>query len=340
MASLMLEEALSAPEAVAAQQMYADERLGVLAHALAARHPQFALTVARGSSDHAASYFAYLAMQRSGVPVVSLPMSLVTLHKAPLAVDGQLAVALSQSGQSPDLVDTMSALGAAGAMTVALVNRPDSPLANCCEWVVPLGAGPEKSVAATKSYITSLSAVARLVAHWRLDTPLLDALDRLPEDLAAATRQDWSAGVDALTGAEQIMVVGRGLGFAVALEAALKFKETCAIQAEAFSSAEIRHGPMALIDEGYPLLIFAPRGPEQAGLLELAADMRKRGARVLLAAPETVPERNLTLSTATDEALDPLLAIQSFYLMAAALSEARGLNPDEPRHLAKVTCTR
>ncbi len=340
MASLMLEEALAAPDAVAAQQMYADEGLGVLAHALAERQLRFALTVARGSSDHAANYFAYLAMQRCGVPVVSLPMSLVTLHKAPLQVEGQLAVALSQSGQSPDLVDTMKALGEAGAMTVALVNRTQSPLAECCDWVVPLGAGPEKSVAATKSYITSLSAVARLVAHWQLDAGLLEALDRLPEDLARATREDWSHGVETLAGAEQIMVVGRGLGFAVALEAALKFKETCALQAEAFSSAEIRHGPMALIDEGYPLLIFAPRGPEQAGSLALAADMRARGARVLLAAPADIAERNLTLATAADPALDPLLAIQSFYLMAAALSEARGLNPDEPRHLSKVTCTR
>lgn len=135
------------------------------------------------------------------------------------------------------------------------------------------------------------------------------------------------------------MVVGRGLGLPVALEAALKFKETCAIQAEAFSSAEIKHGPMALIDEGYPLLVFAPRGPEQAGVLALAEEMRGRGARVLLAAPDDVATRDLTISTADDEALDALLAIQSFYIMAAKLSEARGLNPDTPRHLSKVTKT-
>lgn len=135
------------------------------------------------------------------------------------------------------------------------------------------------------------------------------------------------------------MVVGRGLGLPVAMEAALKFKETCAIQAEAFSSAEIKHGPMALIDEGYPLLVFAPRGPEQAGVVALAEEMRGRGARVLLAAPDDVPARDLTLSMADDEVLDPLLAIQSFYIMAAKLSVARGLNPDAPRHLSKVTKT-
>ncbi|WON82450.1 MULTISPECIES: SIS domain-containing protein [Chromobacterium] len=340
MASLMLEEALYAAEAVAAQHMYADEALAALGRALAVERPSLALTVARGSSDHAANYFAYLAMQRLGVPVVSLPMSLVTLHRAPLAVKGQLAVALSQSGQSPDLIDTMKALGTAGARTAALVNKHQSPLAAACEWVVPLCAGDEKSVAATKSYITSLSAVARLVAHWQADDALLAALANLPQRLTEATRQDWTLAVDALRDAERIMVVGRGLGFAVALEAALKFKETCAIQAEAFSGAEIKHGPMALIDDGYPLLIFAPRGPEQQGLIDLAEEMRGRGAKVLLAAPENIVSRDLTLALADDEALDPLLAIQSFYLMAARLSEARGLNPDVPRHLSKVTCTR
>nr|WP_233158625.1 SIS domain-containing protein [Chromobacterium sp. ASV5] len=340
MASLMLEEALFAAEAVSAQHMYADEGLAALGRALAKQRPGLALTVARGSSDHAANYLAYLVMQRLGVPVVSLPMSILTLHQAPLAVKGQLAVALSQSGQSPDLVDTMKALAAAGAHTVALVNKHESPLAAACEWAVPLCAGEEKSVAATKSYITSLSAVARLVAHWQNDAKLLAALDSLPQALTEATRQDWSVAIDALKPAERIMVVGRGLGFAVALEAALKFKETCAIQAEAFSGAEIKHGPMALIDEGYPLLVFAPRGPEQQGLIALAAEMRGRGAKVLLAAPADVDSRDLTLAVADDEALDPLLAIQSFYLMAARLSEARGLNPDVPRHLSKVTCTR
>jgi len=335
----MLEEALFAAEAVAAQHMYADEGLALLGRELAKAPPQLALTVARGSSDHAANYFAYLAMQRTGTPVVSLPMSLITLHHAPLAVRGQLAVALSQSGRSPDLVDTMAALSQAGARTVALVNQPDSPLAAACEWSLPLCAGAEKSVAATKSYIASLSAVARLVAHWQRDEALLAALSELPDALQQATRQDWSPAIEVLQHAERIMVVGRGLGFAVALEAALKFKETCAIQAEAFSGAEIKHGPMALIDDGYPLLIFAPRGPEQAGLIALAEEMRGRGARVLLAAPADVVSRDLTLAVAGDEALDPLLAIQSFYLMAARLSEARGLNPDEPRHLNKVTCT-
>lgn len=335
----MLEEALAAAQAVADQEREAGAALAALGLAMSEAAPDLVLTVARGSSDHAAGYFAYLMMQKLGIPVVSLPMSLVTLHRAPLAVKGQLALALSQSGASPDLVNTMTALRAAGMSTVALVNKPDSPLAAACEWALPLCAGVERSVAATKSYIVSLSAVARLVACWSRDATLQAALRSLPEQLRQACRQDWRAAIEVLRSAERIMVVGRGLGLPVAQEAALKFKETCAIQAEAFSSAEIKHGPMALIDEGYPLLVFAPRGPEQAGVLALAEEMRGRGARVLLAAPSDVRTRDLTIGTADDDVLDPILAIQSFYIMAARLSEARGMNPDTPRHLSKVTRT-
>jgi glucosamine--fructose-6-phosphate aminotransferase (isomerizing) len=340
MTSLMYEEARTASAAVTRQLREAEGAIQALAESLRRQPPQLAVTVARGSSDHAATYFAYLAMQRIGVPVTSLPMSLMTLRQTSLKVAGQLALGFSQSGKSPDLVGTLKALRAQGALTAALVNVTDSPLAEACGHAIPLSAGSERSVAATKSFIATLSAGARLVAHWQNDTALLEAGQQLPDDLQRAWALDWTPALDALQSAQRCMVVGRGLGFGIALEAALKLKETSMLQGEAFSGAEIKHGPMALIDEGYPLLIFAPRGPEQAGLLALADDMRQRGANVLLAAPAHVPGRTLTLAEAGHPDLDPLLAIQSFYKMAAALAEARGLNPDEPRHLQKVTCTR
>ncbi|TWI56558.1 glutamine--fructose-6-phosphate transaminase [Pseudomonas duriflava] len=339
MTSLMHEEAASARAAVVTQLQASESMIEALAEQLRREPPAGALTVARGSSDHAASYFAYLAMQRLGIPVASLPMSLITLRKAPLQVNGYLALALSQSGRSPDLIDTMRALGERGALTAALVNAPDSPLASVCTQTVPLSAGEERSVAATKSFIATLSASARLIAHWQADAALLEAGQRLPDDLQHAWELDWAPALDALKDAQRCMVVGRGLGMSIALEAALKFKETSVLQGEAFSGAEIKHGPMALIEDGYPLLIFAPRGPEQAGLLALADEMRQRGAHVLLAAPTSVPGHTLPLAEAGHPDLDPILAIQSFYRMAAALAEARGLNPDQPPHLQKVTCT-
>jgi glucosamine--fructose-6-phosphate aminotransferase (isomerizing) len=266
-------------------------------------------------------------------------MSLVTLYKAPLQAAGTLAVSISQSGQSPDVVEPIRYFRAGGATTVALVNDIDSPLAHEAEWALPLRAGKEQSVAATKSFIASLTAGARLVAEWQQDDELKAGLAALPDALRRAAQADWSAALEVLTPARNIMVVGRGISFPIALEAALKFKETSALQAEAFSGAEIKHGPMALIDEGYPLLIFATRGPAQAGLVALADEMRGRGARVLLAAPADVPSRDLELPVAACPDLDPIVAIAAFYVMAAHLSEARGLDPDKPRHLNKVTKT-
>ncbi|MCG6657408.1 SIS domain-containing protein [Halomonas campisalis] len=337
--SLMLEEARNAPERIRGQLQRNQALLADLGERLRLAEPAAAVTVARGSSDHAASYFAYQCMKRRGIPVASLPPSLTTLAQAPWRLTGQLALAVSQSGQSPDLVATQQALAAAGARTLALVNTPQSPLGTASDTEIPLYAGEEKSVAATKSYLASLSAMAQLIGHWQEDRGLLSALDQLPERLTRALAMDWSPAIEALAGADKLMVIGRGAGLAVAQEAALKFKETCAIQAESFSGAEVRHGPMALIGPDYPVLVFAPPGPEQAGLLELAEWLEGVGARVLLAADEGVARRQLTLVDAGHEALQPLSVIQSFYVMVAGLAASRGSDPDRPRHLNKVTCT-
>ena len=301
--------------------------------------PSSILTLARGSSDHAAHYMAYLAMARLGRLVTSLPMSLITVYPPRLICDGLMSIAFSQSGQSPDLIEPTRLLREGGARTVAFVNDPASPLAAAAQWTFALHAGAETSVAATKSFIAQAVAGARWVATWQDDPTLLHALQRLPSALEQAARQDWRPAVDALAEADRLLVIGRGTGLAIAQEAALKLKETCGIQAEAFSGAEVKHGPMALIDRDYPLLVFAPRGPAQAGLLALASEMRQRGARVLVAAPAGTPGGNLPLALTDAEDLDPIAAVQSFYPMVEALARARGFDPDRPPHLAKVTKT-
>ncbi|GAB3268824.1 SIS domain-containing protein [Chitinimonas naiadis] len=328
------------PEAIARQAEKQDARYAELGARLRHTDPHALVTVARGSSDHASAYLSYLTMLRLGRLSLSLPMSLVTMYDAPLDVAGTVAVAISQSGRSPDVVEPIRRFREGRAQTVALVNDPASPLGEAAEWTLPLEAGPEYAVAATKSYIASLGAGARLVAHWADDATLLNGLAALPDALALAQEADWSRGVEALKDADRIMVVGRGLTLPVAMEAALKCKETAAIQAEAFSGAEIKHGPMALIDEGYPLLIFAPRGAAQSGLIKLAEEMRGRGAKVLLAAPADIAERELTLPLGPVPELDPIAAVAAFYPMIEALARARGFDPDQPRHLNKVTLTR
>ena len=339
MTSMMLKEAVSAAECVALQLSRDGDRYADLGRKLRSTNFDTALTIARGSSDHAANYCAYLIMARMGRVVASLPMSLITLNKAPIETRNTLAIAISQSGQSPDVVDPIRYFRGGAATTVALVNDINSPLANAAEWAMPLHAGAELSVAATKSFITSLTAGARLVAQWQNDPELIAGLEALPEALFKATTVDWTSALEVLAPARNIMVVGRGISFPIALESALKLKETSALQAEAFSGAEIKHGPMALIEDGYPLLIFATRGPTQASVLQLAAEMRTRGAKVILAAPDDVLERDLTLPVAATPDLDPIVAVQAFYIMAAHLSKARGMDPDRPRHLSKVTKT-
>lgn len=337
--SRMLHEALEAPGAIARQLAEDNGRYAELGALLREQPPQALLTLARGSSDHAAHFAGYLVMARLGRLVTSLPMSLLTLYQSRIRCEGLVSLAFSQSGQSPDLLAPTQYFREGGATTCAFVNDTASPLARAAEWTFPLHAGEEASVAATKSFIAQMVAGARLVAAWQHDEVLERGLRHLPAVLREAAQQDWTAAVPVLRDADRLFVVGRGLGLPVALEAALKFKETCGIQAEAFSGAEIQHGPMALIDEGYPLLLFAPRGPAQAGLLELAGAMRDRGARVLLAAPAGTPGCDLPLAGAAAVELDPVCAIQSFYPMVEALARARGLDPDRPRHLRKVTRT-
>ncbi|MBL8311840.1 MAG: SIS domain-containing protein [Burkholderiales bacterium] len=330
------------------------ERSGPAIQSLAAAlrrisHPQV-LTVARGSSDHAASHLAYLLLSRLGWVAASLPPSAVTLHQAPIGGPQVAALALSQSGQSPDLVAALSHLRARGALTAAFVNATASPLAAAAEHVVDLCAGPEQSVAATKSFIAELVAGLCLFAELADDDAVRRALPALPGLLQRAVLADWSTAVDQLRTADRLFVIGRGAGLAIAAEMALKFKEVCGIQAEAFSGAEVRHGPQALIEAGYPVLILAVRGPEQAGLLRLAGDLQRRGARILIMAPqgslhvECPAATWVDIATSTGAAegsamFDAASAIQSFYLMVEALARSRGLEPDHPPHLAKVTRT-
>jgi glucosamine--fructose-6-phosphate aminotransferase (isomerizing) len=341
--SAMRTEALEAPACVA-RQLAADAD-GMAAAAARLRQPAGSIvTLARGSSDHAAQHFAYLSMQRGGRLVTSLPPSLLTLHGARFDGAPPLALAWSQSGRSPDLVDSVKALRAAGAWTLALVNEPDSPLAAAAASTLALHAAPERSVAATKSFIAQLVLGVRLLAASRDDAALLAALPSLPETLADAATLDWSAAVDAWQPAQQLYVVGRGAALAVAQEMALKLKETCGIQAEAWSGAELMHGPLALVGPGWPVLVLAPRGPAQASLVALAQQLHQRRAAVLLAVAPGTPGCEglacLPLHSACHADLDAISAVQSFYLMVEALARARGRDPDHPPGLAKVTLTR
>lgn len=334
----MFREAAEAADAVVRQaQARTDvERIG---RALRKRSPPVVITCARGSSDHAATYAKYAIETRIGLPVASAAPSVASVYGSPLKAAGAICIAISQSGRSPDLLATVSGLKEAGARVVALVNEADSPLADMADEVLGLAAGPERSVAATKSFIASLAAIALLVAEWSDDDALRSDLGDLPSRLRGAWELDWSELVHGLKDATDLYVLGRGLGYGIAQEAALKLKETSQLHAEAFSTAELRHGPMALVREGFPALMFGQSDQTGHNIGETATALIERGARVFLAGGEAAGATVLpTLGCAP--LLEPIMQIQSFYRAANALAIARGLDPDSPPHLAKVTETR
>lgn len=334
----MAAEAAEAPAVVARLLAGEAETFAGIGAALRAAPPRALLTVARGSSDHAATYLKHLVEARAQVLVASFSPSTASLYGAAPDVGGMWAVALSQSGASPDLIASMGAARDAGARTLALVNDAGSPLARLAETVLPLGAGAETSVAATKSYLAMLAASAALVAAWTESAELGAALDALPGAMAAAWDSDWTAMIDALAAARGLYVIGRGPGFGAAQEMALKLKETCGLQAEAFSAAEVRHGPMALVGPGLPLLVIRQADESAASTDALVRDAVAKGATVLVAGAAIegaihlpVPEVHPTLA--------PIATVQAFYRAAEALSRRRGFDPDQPPHLRKITET-
>lgn len=332
----MFAEAGEAPKAVARQLELNRSALWRIAALLAATSPATVITCARGSSDHAATYAKYLIETFAGVPTVSAAPSVSSVFTASQRAQNMLCIAISQSGRSPDLLHTVDAYRRAGALVIALVNDATSPLAGQADEVLPLHAGPETSVAATKSYICSLAAIAALVAIWTGTAEIADALPRLPAALTRSFDRAAETVLAPLQDATNLYVVGRGYGLAAAQEAALKLKETCGLHAEAFSSAEVRHGPMAIVGKDFPVLGFVTPDAAGSDVANVLDEFARRGARVMRIDGAVT---GMTEDDAIVPCLAPIVMIQSFYRMVNALSRARGFEPDTPPHLNKVTQT-
>lgn len=298
------------------------------------RPPNVVVTCARGSSAHAANFGKYLIERHLGVPVAAFAPSLATVYRRSLQLKDQLFLTISQSGQSDDLVEAASWAKTSGALTVAIVNNVGSPLASVCDRVLPMAAGRELSVAATKTFIASSTALLRLTTCWVADQKMKAALDRLPERLALSSQLNWSKAADALVGIDKLAILGRGPTLAIAHEAALKFKEVCNIQAEAFSGAEFQHGPIALVSKSYPVLVLMPTDEAALHLSEVVADVRSKTDSLFITGS------GLPALVADHPDTDALCLIQSLYFLAVRLAQLRGLDADQPRHLKKVTITK
>jgi len=316
----MQQEICEAPRALLRQADALAQPVVELARRLRQMEPGVVVTCARGSSAHAAAFAKHAIERHLGIPVAAAAPSIATVYHRALKLDGQLLLCISQSGRSDDLIEQAKYARRAGALTLALVNAEDSPLAQECEIVLPLCAGPELSVAATKSFVATLAAVLRIVAEWGDNEALRGALQRLPERVDAATKLDWRACLETLTDSESMITIGRGPTLSIARESALKLKETCNLHAE-----------------GYTILMFVPGDEAADPLLRLAEQLTTKNAALFTVSydpPGLLP----ALPTDQPEA-DAICMIQSFYMMAVKLAKLREIDPDNPRHLQKITRT-
>lgn len=338
-ATHMAREIAEIPEAAARFLASAGDAVAATAAKMRALDPGLVVTVARGSSDNAATYLKYAIELMAGVPVASVGPSVASIYRRPLRLSGAVCMGISQSGRSPDTVEMMRAARESGALTVAVTNNPDAPMAQAVECCLALAAGPERSVAATKTFVISVLAGLALLAEWRQDAALGRGVAALPEAFAQALSQDWSALSSRLARAQSAFVLGRGPGFAIASEMALKFKETCGIHAESYSAAEVLHGPAAIVQAGFPVVALAVEDAARDHVAATAAKLAAQGADVFLTGAEAPGAVSLPAVAGVHPLVAPLVDAVSFYAFVEPLARRRGFDPDTPPHLRKITET-
>ena len=314
-------------------------QVAVAADEIRSRNVHCLLSVARGSSDHACTYLKYASELVLGLPMASVGPSVASIYGASLQAQGMACLSVSQSGQSPDIVSLTKSLSAAGAVTVAITNQDTSPLARASDATLPIHAGPELSVAATKTFVTSLVTGLWLIAELKRDPDLLRAIRALPDHLHAATRCDWSDALGTDDRPSSLFTLGRGPSWAISNEAALKFKETCQIHAESYSSAEVLHGPVSIVDEGFPVIAFAAADAAEPALAEVADRLALLGARVFATSDIVKTAQRLPIERTGHWLTDPIASIVSFYGLVEGVAARAGIDPDAPRNLSKVTET-
>jgi glucosamine--fructose-6-phosphate aminotransferase (isomerizing) len=307
---------------------------------------QYILIASRGSSSNAARYAQYLLGRAYRVPVAFATPSLFTLYEQPPRLDGALVIGISQSGKSPDVVEVVAEARRQGRPTIALTNTPSSPLGLAADGVLKLEAGKEQAVAATKTYVNSLGAVALLFATSTADAQALGELQRLPEQLAAQLDLSWEhvTEIDPLGTMDGGTVVSRGINYCTAFEIALKIRELSGLLFESWSAADLMHGPVAAIGEGWPVFAVAPSGPALGAMAEAVGAVAARGARTVVISDDAGlrarAEIGLPLVPGVPEWLSPLVAVVPGQLAAMRLAQLRGIDLDAPLGLSKITLTR
>ena len=335
----MRQEVLEIPSAVDRLLTNGATDIKRAAGALCERNPSFMISVARGSSDHVATYFKYASELLMGVPVASVGPSVASVYRHELNLAGSACISVSQSGKSPDIVEMARMAQASGSLSFAMTNDATSPLARVSDHTLNLHAGPELSVAATKTFVTSAVSAIWLLAEWSGDEDLKIAIKGLPRALESAVKENWREVSAAFGNRSSLYCLGRGPTYAISNEAALKFKETCQLHAESYSSAEVLHGPVSIVDTGFPVIALAANDAAEEVLVQVADEIAAKGASVFVTSDKAKTATSLPVVRTGHPLTDPIALIASFYSMVETIAVSRGINPDAPRHLNKVTET-
>ncbi|MFT5757458.1 MAG: glucosamine--fructose-6-phosphate aminotransferase (isomerizing) [Alteromonadaceae bacterium] len=328
--TIMEQEAKQAPVVIKNQLIENKSLAESIGARLRDLNPRMVMIIGRGSSDHAGVFGKYLIEIEAGVPTFAAAPSVSSVYGKQLKLEQALVIVISQSGRSPDILAQAKMAKAAGAFCIALVNDETSPLKDIVDEVLPLRAGAEISVAATKSYLATLSALLQLTAYWTENQALITALDTLPAALQTIIDSEPQLTSKSIEGVKNMVILGRGLGYAITKEMALKLKEVSSIHAEAFSSAEFLHGPVTLVEQGLAILNCEVNDESAVSHQEQIQEMKDRGADLV-----HLRQTDLTVHPR----LAPLVVLQRFYLDVAEVAVTRGFNPDEPKGLKKVTRT-
>lgn len=339
MSTQMLREIREIPQVARRQLVEGAQIYREAGERLRRDQPRFLVTCARGSSDQAVTYAKYLVETRMGLPVASVGPSVASVYDSTLRFEGGVLLTVSQSGGSPDLVSLQDKARRGGARTIALLNVIDSPVGDAADEVLPMLAGPEKAVAATKSFVASQIALASLFAAWNADEELANALTALPDHLEAALECDWRRAEIPIAAAHSLYILGRGPGLGIAGEAALKLKETCRLHAEAYSAAEVRHGPIALARDRFAAIAFTTGDKADRSVADAIRALGDAGANVFVAGSTMLGATRLPTVKTGHALLNPITTIVSFYRFVESLAVALREDPDAPKLLRKATET-
>lgn len=317
-----------------------DKNISSAAKAMRDQNPNLIITIARGSSDHGASFLKYAIEIVAGIPVASLGPSVNSIYGINLKLNNAACLSISQSGASPDIIAATKMAKISSPLTIALTNQSNSLLGQAVDHEINIAAGSELSVAATKSFVASIVAGLLLLAKWQQDDLLLAALKTLPDQIEQALKCDWNKLETSLDPDESLFVLGRGPSLAIANEVALKFQEICGIHAQAYSAAEVMHGPMALIKKNFPLLALCARDGAYQSCVESSQKLAQYGASVFITAKDIKNSKALDFVATAHPITDALCLVIPFYIFAESYARKLGLNPDKPPLLHKVTQTR